>query len=107
MAKRFSKQYRNKEWAFIYVKSYVKIPGATLHTCFKESSSIFYYVKLILDIKRPVTSLVNVDLLGMPSPFYPASVALLQLHGGMVSHMKILPTPSSTVHNTTYLDPYH
>ena len=36
----------------------------------------------------------------MPSPYYPVSVVLFQLHGGMVSHMEILATPSSTVHNT-------
>ena len=29
----------------------------------------------------------------MPSPFYPASVVLFQLHGGMVSYMQILATP--------------
>ena len=34
----------------------------------------------------------------MPSPFYSASVVLFQLHGGMVSHMQALATPSSTVH---------
>ena len=43
----------------------------------------------------------------MPSPFYPESVVLFQLHGGMVSHMQVLATPSSTVNNTKYLDPYH
>ena len=47
----------------------------------------------------------------MPSPFYPASVVLLQLNGGhlggMVSHIQILAAPSSTVNNTKYLDPYH
>ena len=32
---------------------------------------------------------------------------LFQLHGGMVSHMQVLATPSSIVHNTKYLDPYH
>ena len=34
----------------------------------------------------------------MPFPFYPSSVVLFQLHGGMVSHMQVLATPSSTVH---------
>ena len=43
----------------------------------------------------------------MPSPYYLASVVLFQLHGGMVSHMQVLATPSSTVHKTLYLDPYH
>ena len=43
----------------------------------------------------------------MPSPFYPANVVLFQLlGGGMVSHMQVLATPSSTVNNTKYLDPY-
>ena len=41
----------------------------------------------------------------MPFPFYPASVVLFQLNGGMVSHMQVLATPSSTVNNTKYLDP--
>ena len=36
----------------------------------------------------------------MPSPFDSASVVLFQLHGGMVSHMQALATPSSTVLNT-------
>ena len=43
----------------------------------------------------------------MPFPYYPASVVNFQLHGGMVSHMQVLATPSSTVHKTKYLDPYH
>ena len=30
---------------------------------------------------------------------------LFQLHGGIISHMLVLATPSSTVHNTKYLDP--
>ena len=47
------------------------------------------------------------DLLNsMPFLFYPASVALFQLHWGMVSHMQVLATPSSTENNTKYLDPY-
>ena len=39
----------------------------------------------------------------MPSPFYSASVVLFQLHGGMVSHMQALATPSITVHSTWIL----
>ena len=57
----------------------------------------------------PVASLVKGGLLYryMPSPFYPSSVVLFQLHGGMVSHhMQELGTHFSTVHNTKYLDPY-
>ena len=42
----------------------------------------------------------------MPSPFYPSSVVLFQLHGGMVSHMQVLATHFSTLHNTKYLDAY-
>ena len=42
----------------------------------------------------------------MPFPFYPSSVVLFQLHGGMVNHMQELGTHFSTVHNTKYLDPY-
>ena len=38
----------------------------------------------------------------MPSPLYSASVVLFQLHGGWVSHMQALATPS-TVHNLGYL----
>ena len=41
----------------------------------------------------------------MPSPFYPSSVVLFQLHGGMVSHMQVLATHLTT-YNTKYLDPY-
>ena len=39
----------------------------------------------------------------MPSTFCSASVVLFQLHGGMVSHMQALATPSSTVHSTWIL----
>ena len=35
----------------------------------------------------------------MPSPFYPSSVVLFLLHGGMVSHMEVLATQFSTVRN--------
>ena len=56
-----------------------------------KPSSIFYYPKLSFG-KR--------DLLGICYPFYPASVVFFHLHGGMVSLMQALVTPSSTVHNT-------
>ena len=56
----------------------------------------------------PLASLGKGDLIiYMPSPFYPASILFFQLHGGMVSLMQALATPSSTVHNTKYLDTYH
>ena len=35
----------------------------------------------------------------MPSPLYPSSVVLFQLHGGMISHMQELSTHFSTVHS--------
>ena len=38
----------------------------------------------------------------MPSPYYPASVMLFHIHGGIVSHMQAL-APSLNVHNTKYL----
>ena len=38
----------------------------------------------------------------MPSPLYSASVVVFQLHGGWVSYMQALATPS-TVHNTWIL----
>ena len=41
----------------------------------------------------------------MKSLFYPASVVHFQLHRGVVSHIQVLAIPSSTVHNTIYLDP--
>ena len=43
----------------------------------------------------------------MPSAFYPASIVFFQLHGVIVSLMQALAAPSSTVHNTKYLDTYH
>ena len=59
-----------------------------------------------MDTKRPVASLVKGFFRYMPSPFYPSSVVLFQRHGNMVSHMQVLATHFSTVHNTKYLDPY-
>ena len=59
---------------------------------------------------RPLASLGEGDLLGiaMPSPFYPSSIVFFQLHGGMVSLMQSLATPSSTIpHNSKYFDTYH
>ena len=43
----------------------------------------------------------------MLSPLYIASVVFFKLHGGMVSLMQALATPSTIVHNTKYLDTYH
>ena len=99
MAKRFSKKYGNKGWAFNYLQSesYVKMPVS----CYIPTSlppeplSILYYLQE-LDNKRPVESLWRVKY--MPSPSYPVSVVLFQLHGGIVSPMQVLPTPFSTMH---------
>ena len=56
-----------------------------------ELSSIFYYLKLNSGIEH--SSLAKGDLLGICH-------LLFQLHGGMVSHMQVIATPSSTAHNT-------
>ena len=104
MAKRFSKKYRNKGMSFLLPAIQKLCQDACqhliLHPCLKNHHHYFTILSSIeaLDTKRPVVS---------PSPFYPASVVLFQLHGGMVSHMQVIPTPSSTVLNTKYLDPYH
>ena len=64
-------------------------------------------LNLALDTKQSVASLGKWDLLGiMSSPYYPASAVLFQHHGGMFIHMQVLATPTLTVHNTKYLDPY-
>ena len=34
----------------------------------------------------------------MPSPFYPESVMLFELHGGMVSHMQVLIDNRKTIY---------
>ena len=84
-------------------------PDATsLHHCLQQYFTILSLIQA-LDTKRPVASLGKGNFLGvyMPFPFYPASVVHFQLQGGMVSHMQVLATPSSTVNNNKYLDPYH
>ena len=40
-------------------------------------------------------------------PLYIYIVVFFQVHGDMVSHMQVVATPSSTVNNIKYLDPYH
>ena len=75
----------------------LSVPDATsLHHCLQY----FTYLKLnqALDTKRPVA---------IPSPFFTASSVLFQLHRGMVSHIQVLPTTSSTVHNIKCLDTYY
>ena len=104
MAKHFSKKSGNKGWATCNPKVMSTCLSATdatsLYHCLLKHRHYFTILSWIqaLDTKRPVTT---------PSPFYPASVVLFQLHGGIVNHMQVFPTPSSTVHNTKYLDPYH
>ena len=65
---------------------------------------IFYYLKFnqALDTKNLVASLGKRDLLSICH-----CVVLFQLHGGIVSHMQVLATLSSTVHKTKNLGPYH
>ena len=97
MAKHFHKMYGNKGWVFDYPVSAIwnnfcsiRIPVNTW--CYiptslpPEPSSMFY-------------SLIWIHALD--------TKGLFQLHGGMVSRMQVLATPSSIVHNTKYLDPYH
>ena len=48
--------------------------------------------------------------MGIFTPFYTAIVVLYQAFPaswGIISHMLVLATPSSTVHKTKHLDPYH
>ena len=56
---------------------------------------------------RPVASFGKMDLLGICHSFLSRKCSFFQLHGGMVSHMQVLATPSSTVNNTKNFDPYH
>ena len=75
----------------------------------QEQSSILYYIMLNSGIRHYEASSQTCErgfVRYMPSPFYPSNVAFFQLHGGMVSHMQVLATHFSTVHNTKYLDPY-
>ena len=74
-----------------------------------KPSSIFYYPKLNSSIGHYEAFSQPWErgfIRYMPSPFYPGMV-FFQLHGGMVSLMQALATPSSIVHNTKYLDTYH
>ena len=110
MAKHFYKKYRNKGWAFDYPVSeywnkFLFCQDACqclmLHHYITASQNctILRWIQAF-DNNRPVASLTE-------GPFYTAIVVLFQLHGCLVSHMLVLATPSSTVNNTKYLDPYH
>ena len=80
---------------------YLSASDATFTSLTPELSSILYYLRLHsgMDTKRPFE---REFVRYVPSPFYPASVVLFQLHGGMVSHMQVLVTHSSTVHSTKF-----
>ena len=113
MAKRFSKKYGNKGWPSTTCNPMSRCLSAPdvifLHQWLKnhhQYCTILCWIRA-LD-KRPVASLVKGGLLYryIPSPSYPSSVVLFQLHGGMVSHMQELGKHFSTVHNTKYSDPY-
>ena len=115
MAKHFSKKYRNKGWAStIDLQSYVRMPVSawcyTPTSLLQEQSSILYYLMLNSGIghQQACSQPCERGLLGtyMPSPFYPSSVVLFQLLGAMVSHMQVLATHFSTLHNSKYLVPY-
>ena len=73
-----------------------------------EPSSIFYYLKLSSGIghKEACNHHCKMGLLNI-CHIVSIQQALIQLHGGMISHMQVLATPSSIVHNTKSLDPYH
>ena len=113
MAKRFSKKYGNKGWVSTTsnpMSRFLSVPDATsLRHCLKnrhQYCTILCWIQA-LDTMRPVASLVKGEFVRyMPSPFYPSGVVLFQFQGGMVSHMQVLATHFSIVHNTKYLDPY-
>ena len=48
----------------------------------------------------PEASLGKGNFLGICISFLSSKCSAFQLHGGMGSHMQVLPTPSSTVNNT-------
>ena len=95
--------------SFNYLQSYVKMPVSAwcyIHTSLpQEPSSILYYLMLNSGIGHLEASSQPCEkgfVRYMPSPFYPSSVVLFQLHGGMVSHMQVL----ATQYNTIFLDSY-
>ena len=85
--------------SFNYLQSYVKKPVSAW--CYiptslpQEPSSILYSLMFNSGIGQGFVRY-------MPSPFYPSSLVLFQLHGGMVSHIQVLATHFLTIH----LDPY-
>ena len=67
--------------------------GTSLHQCLQNHCQNFNILsfKSALDTNRPVER----------------GFRLFQLQGGIISHMLVIATPSSTVHNTNFLDPYN
>ena len=97
--------------SFNYLQSYVKIPVSTSYyipiSLPQEPSSILYYLMLNSGIGHYEACSQPCEMgfvTYMPSPFYPGSLVFFQIHGGMVSLMQALATPTSTVHNIKYLD---
>ena len=108
IVKCFSKEYRNKGRAFNYLQSesYIKMPV-----------SAWCYIPTSLP-PEPFTILGEIQALNtnrpvkrwFVTPFYTAIVVLFQAFpaswGNNQSHANIS-LPSSTVHTTKYLNPYH
>ena len=83
------------------VSAWCYIP-TSLPPNFRQYFTILSWIEA-LDTKRPVER-------GFVTTFYTANVVLFQAFPaswGIISHMLVLATPSLTVHNTKYLDPYH
>ena len=88
MVKCFSKNMETRDVLQLPVIS----DASFLHLCLQNHHQYFSLIQA-LDTKRPVASLAKSK--------FSASASW-----GMVSHMQVLATPSSTVQNTKYLDPY-
>ena len=88
------------------MSSSLSAPDATSTSLPPEPSLLFYNLKLNSGIGHYEACSQPWEM-GIicykPSPDYPASVVLFQLHGGIISHMQVLATPSLAVHNTKYL----
>ena len=116
MAKCFTKKYGTRDELSTTCNPKVmsrclSAPDATsLHHCLQSHHQYCTILSWIqaLDTKRPVVNLGKGDFLGICHLLSIQQVqCFYSLMGGMVSHMQVLVTPSSTVNNTKYLDPYH
>ena len=87
-------------------ESYVKIPVSAW--CYiptslpPEPSSICYYLKLNSGIGH-----YEACLKGYCYSFLYSNCSAFPASWGIISHMLLLATPSLTMYNTKYLDPYH